>query len=97
MYFVGHSNDPEKVAGVGLGNMYVNIFCQSIIIGLNGGIGTLVAQSYGSKNMRKCGVYLNRGRAIVLVSLIPMFAAILSCERVLILIGQDPKASHYAA
>jgi len=43
MYFIGHLNDPAKVAGVGLGNMYVNIVCQSIIIGLNGGIGTLVA------------------------------------------------------
>ena len=27
MYFVGHLNEPEKVAGVGLGNMYVNIIC----------------------------------------------------------------------
>lgn len=47
LYFIGHLNDPEKVAGVGLGNMYVNIICQSVIIGLNGGIGTLVAQAYG--------------------------------------------------
>ena len=59
MYFVGHLNDPAMVAGVGLGNMYVNIMCQSIIIGLNGAIGTLVAQAYGQKNLRKCGIYLN--------------------------------------
>ncbi len=43
MIFVGHLNDPEKLAGVGLGNMFVNVVCQSVIIGLNGGIGTLVA------------------------------------------------------
>ena len=27
LFFIGHLNDPEKVAGVGLGNMYVNIVC----------------------------------------------------------------------
>ena len=26
-YFVGHLNNPSKVAGVGLGTMYVNILC----------------------------------------------------------------------
>ena len=43
MAFIGHLNDPAKIAGAGLGNMYVNIFCQSIILGLNGAIATLVS------------------------------------------------------
>lgn len=47
LYFIGHLNSPVFVAGVGLGNMYVNIVCQSLILGLNGGIGTLVSQAYG--------------------------------------------------
>jgi Na+-driven multidrug efflux pump len=38
MIFVGHLNDSAKVAGVGLGNMYVNIVSQSIMLGLNGAI-----------------------------------------------------------
>jgi Na+-driven multidrug efflux pump len=25
--FIGHLGDPAKVAGVGLGNLYINIFC----------------------------------------------------------------------
>ena len=41
--FVGHLNDPALVAGVGLGNMYVNVFSQSLILGLNGGIVTLAS------------------------------------------------------
>ncbi|CDW80289.1 na+-driven multidrug efflux pump [Stylonychia lemnae] len=96
MFFIGHLNDPAMVAGVGLGNMYVNIVCQSLILGLNGGVGTLVAQAYGSKNMRKCGVYLNRGRIITLMCYIPMVFSILMCERVLLFIGQDPAASRFA-
>jgi len=43
MIFIGHSNDAAKIAGIGLGNMYVNICCQAIMLGLNGGIGTLAA------------------------------------------------------
>lgn len=41
--FVGRLNDPAKVAGAGLGNMYVNIFCLSIVFGLNGAIATLAS------------------------------------------------------
>jgi hypothetical protein len=43
MIFIGRSSDSAKIAGIGLGNMYVNICCQAVIIGLNGGIGTLAA------------------------------------------------------
>eukprot|EP00347_Sterkiella_histriomuscorum_P017802 403347935 len=96
LFFIGHLNDPAKVAGVGLGNMYVNIVSQSIIIGLNGGIGTLVSQAYGQRNFRKCGVYLNRGRVVVIAAFIPMIMMILMCERVLLFIGQSPQAASYA-
>ena len=27
MIFIGHSDDAAKIAGIGLGNMYVNITC----------------------------------------------------------------------
>ena len=48
MIFIGQTNDSAKIAGIGLGNMYVNIVCQSIIVGLNGGIATLASQAYGA-------------------------------------------------
>ena len=41
--FIGHLGDAAKLAGVGLGLLYVNIFCQSIILGLNGAVATLVS------------------------------------------------------
>lgn len=46
--------------------------------------------------MRKCGVFLNRGRAIGLIIFIPQFFMLLNCERVLLLLGQDPNAARYA-
>ena len=41
--FAAKFKDPAKIAGIGLSNMYVNIVCGSVILGLNGGIATLVA------------------------------------------------------
>lgn len=41
--FIGQLGDSAKLAGVGLGTLYVNIFCQSIILGLNGAVATLVS------------------------------------------------------
>jgi Na+-driven multidrug efflux pump len=50
--FIGHLGDEAKLAGVGLGTLYVNIFCQSIILGLNGALQTLVSQAYGAENLK---------------------------------------------
>ncbi|CDW76053.1 na+-driven multidrug efflux pump [Stylonychia lemnae] len=62
LVFIGHHGDATMVAAAGLGNMYSNITCLLIIYGLNGGIATLCSQAYGCGNMRKCGIYLNKGR-----------------------------------
>ena len=57
--FVGHLDDPEKLAGVGLGNMILNVFGIAIIFGMNGAMETLVAQAFGKGDLYMCGVYLN--------------------------------------
>lgn len=85
--FIGHLGDTAKMAGVGLGNMYVNIFSQSIFLGLNGAVATLVSQSYGSGNLRSCGVFLNKGWFITLVAFIPVFFILMQCERFLLAVG----------
>jgi Na+-driven multidrug efflux pump len=41
--FVGHLNDPAKLAGVGLGNITINMFGMSIIIGMNSAVETFVS------------------------------------------------------
>ncbi|CDW91386.1 transparent testa 12 protein [Stylonychia lemnae] len=94
--FVGHLNDPAKVAGTGLGNMYVNIFCLSIVFGLNGAIATLASQAHGSGNDRRAGLYLNRGRIVIGIAFIPIISILLCTEKVLILIKQDKQAANYA-
>ena len=46
--------------------------------------------------MIKCGVYLNKGRIVVLAAFLPMALALLNCERVLIRLNQNPQAAAYA-
>jgi Na+-driven multidrug efflux pump len=41
--YVGHLGNTAMVAGVGLGNMYINILCASIYFGLNSALATLVS------------------------------------------------------
>lgn len=45
--FVGHLGDPAKVAGVGLGNMYMNVSFLGVVFGLNSALATFVSQGYG--------------------------------------------------
>ena len=51
LIFIGHLNNPEMMAGVGMGNMIQNMIGLSIVIGLNGALETLVSQAYGAGNL----------------------------------------------
>ena len=95
--YIGKLGDNAMLAGVGLGTLYVNIFCQSIILGLNGALQTLVSQSFGAGNIKECGVILNRGRIVALFAFIPIIIILCLCEDFMLLVGMDPAASAYAA
>jgi len=47
-YYIGHLNDSTLIAGIGMGNMLINVLAFAIMQGLNGAIETLVSQSYGA-------------------------------------------------
>jgi MATE family multidrug resistance protein len=96
LVFAGHLGDPIYVAAAGLGNMYANVTCLLIIYGLNSAIATLCSQSFGAGNLRKCGVYLNKGRIAVMIFFIPIFAIMFLCEPFLLAINMDPKAAAIA-
>ena len=40
--FVGHLGDSSVVAAVGLGNMFLNVVCLSVVFGLNATMQTLI-------------------------------------------------------
>jgi Na+-driven multidrug efflux pump len=42
-YYIGHSNEPTLIAGVGMGNMLINVLAFVIMQGLNGALETLIS------------------------------------------------------
>ena len=46
-YYIGHTNDAFLIAGVGMGNMLINVLAFAIMQGLNGALETLISRSYG--------------------------------------------------
>ena len=95
-FFVGQLSDPNLLAGVGLGNMLINLICFSITQGLNGALETFVSQSFGAKKYSECGIYLNRGKVVDTITMIPIFVIFAFSDRILIAIGQDPSISKIA-
>lgn len=43
LIYMGHSGDASYVAGVGIGNSFINVFAIVVLCGLNSTLGTLVS------------------------------------------------------
>lgn len=49
-YYIGHTNDSTLIAGVGMGNMLINVLAFATMQGMNGALETLISQAYGASN-----------------------------------------------
>jgi len=47
-YYIGHTNQPILIAGVGMGNMLINVLAFAVFYGLNGALETLISSCYGA-------------------------------------------------
>lgn len=63
---------------------------------MNNAIETLVSQAAGAKDLKLCGIYLNRGRYLLTLFLIPITCILLYVEPLLVMLGQNKEASRYA-
>ena len=75
------------MAGIGLGNMTINLFGMAFIDGMNGVIEVLVSQAYGNGNKELCGVYLNRARFISLCIFVPIVYIIINISHLYTQLG----------
>ena len=96
LIFVGHLNDPAMLAGVGMGNMTCNLCALSIVFGFNSSLDTLVSQAAGRGDAELCGVFVNRGRFVMLLLFIPITTLLLNTKSILVAIGQDEIRAGYA-
>ena len=99
MIIIGLVKDDVQTAAVGLGNAVVYIFGLAIVVGLNAGLNTFVSQAYGAGQYELCGVYLWRGRIVLIFSIVLISPIFIFSKQILILLKQDPDvseaASHY--
>lgn len=87
LMFAGHLGNPSVVAGIGLGNMTINLFALSFVTSMNSVIETLGAQAAGNGKIELCGVLLNRGRVMLIYMSVPIFLVLFNMQHFYIYLG----------
>ena len=60
----------------------------SMMVGLNAAQETLTSQAFGAGNLQLCGIYLNRGRFILIAFYVPLAVIVMTfAEEILNALG----------
>ena len=96
LMFCGHLGDVIKFDGAALGNSMINVIVLAVGQGLGTACDTCFSQTFGSRNKKHVGVYVQKAILVFPFFLVGCCVVMLNMTGILIVLGQNPQVAQLA-